>query len=214
MFNRYFEAGEDSLEFLFAHLTIKNIDFALISLTCIMNPPNIDYALYQDKHTYYFSHIQSVLTACGNLYNVFYGNGLWTHRQTNTLNRPALLRDTFNINRRQFPLVFEKAARNTNEHFDERFDDFRWNVGDYNILDHNTPLDMWATILNSHHLRTFNCETGCYHTYVRRSGRLVPMTLDFRRLQEQLLQMKDQIVSHPIFESRWSNRMPGDILEG
>lgn len=96
MFNRYFEAGEDSLEFLFAHLVVKNIDFAKISLRCILDPYPINYELFPDEHTYVFFHIQSVLTACGNLYNVFYGNGSGAyqyHQHGRSVRRTTLLRE-------------------------------------------------------------------------------------------------------------------------
>ena len=214
MFNRYFEAGEDSVEFLFAHLAVKNIDFAKISLSCILEPHCIDYALYQDEHTYFFFHIQSVLTACGNLYNIFYGNGMWMRHHNNDINRPSLLRKTFDINKSKFPLVFDKSVRNTNEHLDERFDEFRWNIGDYNILNRNTPPDMRATILNENHLRTFDRSNNCYYTYIRRDGRFIPKVVDLQELLEQLFRMRTQITTHPIFESRWVDRMPGDILNG
>lgn len=213
MFNRYFEAGEESIPFLFAHLAEKNIDFARISLSCLLERHSIDYTLYHDEHTYYFFHIQSVLTACGNLYNIFYGNGIWNNQRHNGINRPRLLRDTFGINKCHFPLVFDKSVRNTNEHFDERFDEFMWNVGDYNIVDRHTQPEMRETILNNHHLRTFDRSNGCYYTYIRRQGNLIPKTVDFRELSKQLLEMKTLITENTIFESQWVDGMPCHIGE-
>lgn len=219
MFNRYFNAGEDSMEFLFAHMAVKNIDFALISLNCILNPPDIDYDLFRDEHTYYFFHIQSILAACGNLYNVFYGppyvqfSRVGQKKETRQVNRSQTLRSIFGIGKRQFPLVFDKSARNTNEHFDERFDVLRWNVGDYNLLDDDMDPEMRATIMSQHHLRTFDRVSGLYYTYGRKGKRLQRVSVDFRELMKQLQQMREQIVNHPIFESRWVDRMPGDILE-
>lgn len=125
MFNKVTEEIDGRPEFLFAQLAVKNIDFARISLTCVLEPRLIDYTLYQDDHTYIFFHIQSILSACGNLYNIFYGNSFWMRKHPQYSNRPALLRETFCINKKQFPLIFDKAVRNTNEHFDERFDEVR-----------------------------------------------------------------------------------------
>ncbi len=219
MFNRYFEAGEDSMEFLFAHMAVKNIDFALISLNCVLDPQDINYDLFRDENTYYFFHIQSILAACGNLYNIFYGN---THGQFSIAgkgdalcyaNRPQRLRSVFGVGKRQFPLVFDKSARNTNAHFDERFDALHWNVGDYNLLDDDMDPEMRVTIMNQCHLRTFDRRNGCYYTYGRKNKQLQRVSVDFRELMTQLRQMREQIVSHPIFESRWVDRMPGDILE-
>ena len=219
MFNMYFEAGEDSMEFLFAHMAVKNIDFALISLNCILNPPDINYDLFRDEHTYYFFHIQSILAACGNLYNIFYGvpygqfSKVGRRKDQEQVNRPQKLRSVLGVGKRQFPLVFDKTARNTNAHFDERFDALRWNVGDYNLLDDDTTPEMRAAIMNQYHLRTFDRRNGCYYTYGHKSKRLQRVSVDFRELMTQLQQMREQIVRHPIFESRWVDRMPGDILE-
>ena len=215
MFNQYFTAGENSVEFLFGHLAVKNIDFATISLKCILGPQHIDYTLFQDEHTYYFFHIQNILTACGNLYNVFYGNSRWQRMNDGSVaNRPRLLRETFDIGSKGFPLVFDKAVRNTNEHFDERFDLVRWNVGDYNLLDDDMDTEMRATILNHYHLRTFDRSNGIYYTYVcRDKSGLQQVEVNLKELQKQLAVMKEHIVTHPLFESRWVDRMPGDILE-
>lgn len=215
MFNQYFAAGEDSIEFLFAHLAVKNIDFAAVSLRCILEPRRIDYTLFQDEHTYYFFHIQSILTACDNLYNIFYGNFRWQRANDSVVaNRPKLLRETFHIEAKSFPLVFNKAVRNTNEHFDERFDVFRWNVGDYNLLNNTMDAEMRETILNHYHLRTFDRDNGVYYTYVRggKNG-LRQAAVNFYELQKQLAAMRERIITHPIFESRWFDRMPGDILK-
>ncbi|NLH45179.1 MAG: hypothetical protein GX451_03505, partial [Acholeplasmataceae bacterium] len=121
MFNNYFKSDKNNIEFLFANVTVKNVDFALISLSALLDGENIDYNLYNDEHTFCFFHIQSLLTACGNIYNVFYGfsSKLPSH---NNMYRTTLLRNTFGINKSRFPLVFQKEVRNTNEHFDERFD--------------------------------------------------------------------------------------------
>jgi hypothetical protein len=213
MFNRHFEAGEDSLEFLFVHLTVKNMDFALISLSCILGPRNFDYTLYRDEHTFYFFHIQSVLTACGNISNVFYGRSPQLHNRNNAY-RSTHLRNTFNITSSLFPLVFQKEVRNTNEHFDERFDSVRWQIGDYNILDNDTPTDMRETILNQYHLRTFDRTNGCYYTYGRRNHRLLPITYNFNELRNELLRMRELITTHQMFDSQWVDRAPEDILQG
>ncbi len=219
MFNRYFEAGEDSMEFLFAHMAVKNIDFALISLNCVLDPQDINYDLFRDEHTYYFFHIQSILAACGNLYNIFYGHtyGEFSKagkgKNLRQVNRSQTLRSVFGVGKRQFPLVFDKSARNTNAHFDERFDALRWNVGDYNLLDDAVGPEMRAAIMNQYHLRTFDRGNGCYYTHVLRGGQLQQVSVDFQELMTQLQQMRERIVSHPLFESRWVDRTPWDVLE-
>ncbi|MFZ3170693.1 MAG: hypothetical protein WA118_01705 [Carboxydocellales bacterium] len=210
MFNRYFEAGEYNREFLFAHLTVKNIDFALISLECILEREEFDVTLYTDMHTYYFFHLQSLLAACGNISNVFYSFGFGGLRTRRESDRSRELRELFGINRRSFPLVFQKEFRNTNEHFDERIDSFCGNMGDYNILDRYTPQHLRDTVHNNPHLRTFDRECGIYHTFDRS---LRPIQFNLHNLKDELLEMRRRITSAPIFNDGWIDRIPGDIIE-
>lgn len=206
MFNRDFEAVEDNIIFLFAHLTVKNINFALISLKCLLERGDIDQDLYLDEYTYYFFHIQSLLTACGNISNVFY----YGFNNRTTRERHLLLQEHIGITRGQFPLIFQKEARNTNEHFDERFDTFRGQLGDYNLLERNTPQYMRDSIMNSLHLRTFDHTAGIYYTYDRQ---LRPICYKLHELRAQLLGMRERIATRPIFESGWLDHMPGDLVE-
>jgi hypothetical protein len=194
VFNREFEAD---VIFLFAQLSVKNINFALISLRCLLDGRDIDTELYLDEITYYFFHIQSLLTACGNITNVFYNNGYNGRVLTE---RSKLLRCQFGICRDQFPLVFQKEARNTNEHFDERYDVSGSQFGDYNLLDANTTQEMRDSIMNTPHLRTFDRASGIYHTYDRN---FQPIRYDLHELTDQLLEMRRRIAESTIYESGW-----------
>lgn len=208
MFNQYFETGDYNRNFLFAHITVKNIDFALISLECILKRAEFDETLYTDMHTYYFFHLQSLLAACGNISNVFYSLGAFRMRKE--IDRSRELREHFDINRRNFPLVFQKEFRNTNEHFDERIDAFDGNMGDYNILDNDTPHHLRETIRNNPHLRTLDRERGIYYTFNRQ---LMPIQYNLHTLRDELSEMRRRITSAAIFNDGWIDLMPGDIIE-
>ena len=207
MFNRYFEVGENNVEFLFAHLTVKNIDFALVSLQCLLRGDDFDRETYMDEHTYYFFHIQSLLTACGNISNVFYQSGF---NGRSSIERSKLLRERFEIRKSEFALIFQKEVRNTNEHFDERLDAFGGQLGDYNILDNNTPQHMRDTVIHNPHLRTFDRDTGIYYTYNRQ---LRQISYNLHELRHQLEKMRVKITTNSLFDSGWIDRMPGDIIE-
>lgn len=206
MFNKYFNA-EGNIDFIYANITVKNIYFALISLDYILNRQDFDIGIYHDEHTYYFFHIQSLLTACGNISNVFYNHG--NFGGPTATQRSRRLRDLFNVSRTQYPLIFQKEVRNTNEHFDERYEDFRGNVGDYNLLDENTPTHMRNVIRNHPHLRTYDKENGVYYTYNRN---LQPIEFNLYQLQAELQQMLNTISTNPIIESAWVDTMPNEEL--
>lgn len=207
MFNRYFKA-EGNSDFIYANIAIKNINFALISLHYLLDVPDYDIAIYRDEHTYYFFHIQSVLTACGNISNIFYNYGNIGGRISTS--RSQRLRSAFNISRTKYPLTFQKEVRNTNAHFDERYEQFNGKVGDYNLLDANTDSLMRDTILNNPHLRTYDKEKGIYYTYDRNLNRL---EYNFERLRTELNNMLYEINYNPISNVAWVDTMPDEKVE-
>lgn len=218
MLNRYFDASKT--EFLFANICVKNIYFALISLNYILDQPRFDYSIYHDEHTYYFFHLQSLLSACGNITNIFYNcsgsAGKLTAarcsklREKQTTVRCSTLREQFNIKRADFPLIFQKEVRNTSAHFDERYDQYHGSIGDYNILDRDTDPAMRMTIQNNMHLRTYDKEQGIYITYNRQGKRI---TYDLCKLQAELTEMLRRLTENPIFNSAWVDSMPEEGLK-
>lgn len=97
--------------------------------------------------------MQSLLTACGNISNVFYNLGAFDGKADTA--RCQRLRQQFRINKMDFPLVFLKEVRNTNENFDERYEQYHGLIGDYNIIDQDTDPVMRTTIQCNAHLRTY-----------------------------------------------------------
>lgn len=208
MLNRYFKADGNNPDFLYANISVQNIYFALISLDHIFNDAFYNVGIYHDEHTYYFFHLQSLLTACGNISNVFYNHGGFGGKDATQ--RSARLRKSFNITKKEFPLFFQKEFRNTNEHFDERLEQFGYVVGDLNILDENTEPYMRAVINTNPHLRTFDKKNYTYITYDRK---LQPITYDLRELREELNIMLERITSNPAFEEEWITEMTGEIIK-
>lgn len=206
MLNRYFDS-QGNIDFIYANVVVKNIYFALISLNYILYKPDYDIGVYHDEHTYYFFHIQSLLTACGNISNVFYNTG--GHGGNTATQRGRRLRNTFNINKSLYPLVFQKEVRNTNAHFDERYEQFGGNIGDYNLLDHNTDLNMRTIIMQNPHLRTYDKESGIYYTY---NNKMNPISYDLNQLNCELRTMLSKLTENPIFESGWVDSPPEETI--
>lgn len=215
MFNKRFECAEGNMDFVHANMLVKNIRFALISLECIMDRQEIDFALYEDRHTYYFFHLQSLLTACGNICNVLCNEGRGNMRyrmengrriwlSTEIRQRSARLRRILNVNRADFDLIFQKEGRNTNEHFDERYHEIAGGVGDYNIIDENTPIFVREQIEMTPHLRTYNKIEQRYITYkLNNNGVPVRLEYDLQRLRGQLNTLLGRVVKNPIYTCGW-----------
>lgn len=191
MFNEKFAAENELL--MFIKMAIKNTDFALISVDYILNTETIDRNVYEDEHTFYFYYIQNLLAACGNLSNIFNSKLGFVRRIGRTSNiispaeRSKELRGLCNLNLKEFPLIFQKEARNTNMHFDERYDEFNRQLGDYNILDENTPYDMRNEILNTPHLRTYDKQDQVYITIGCNGNRI---EYPLKQLRQELAALK------------------------
>ena len=71
MFNRKIEITKENESILFINAVIENLRYAIISLDAILNGGD-EFGDYYDEHTFYFFHIQSILTAQGNIYNVLF----------------------------------------------------------------------------------------------------------------------------------------------
>ena len=200
MLNRYFKASRENLDFVFLNAVLKNIYFALISLDYIFNHSDFKCGIYHDKHTFYFFHIQSILTACGNISNVFYNYNTFTFvKQEEITARCQRLRALLNISKKTYPLIFQKEVRNTNEHFDERYDQIG-ELGDYNLLDEDTDTFIRDVIITNTHLRTYDVTNFVYYTYGRSMNRI---SYDLRKLRNELIDLRNRIENNPALSSAW-----------
>ena len=209
MLNKYFKASRDNLDFVFLNAVLKNIDFALISLDYIFNHSDFDCAIYHDKHTFYFFHIQSILTACGNIHNVFFNKFHKSYKtpcnktteifQKEISDRCQRLCSLLDVSKEKYPLIFQKEVRNTNEHFDERYNQIG-ELGDYNLLDKNTDSFVHDVIIDNTHLRTYDIEFGVYYTYGWKMNRI---SYDLHQLRGELIELRARIESQPEFTSAW-----------
>lgn len=202
MLNRYFNS-QDNPDLLYANIVLKNIHFALIALEYIFYDHYYNIGMYHDEHTYYFYHIQSLLTACGNISNVFYN----TFSGNTACERSKRLRNQFDVNKTKYPLIFQKEVRNTNEHFDERYEQFNNCIGDYNILDENTDEFMRTVITQNPHLRTYDKENKIYITYNRQLNRI---EYDLTKLQQELFELQGKITSSNLFIDNWTSNIDSE----
>lgn len=197
MFNEEFKITARNKDMLYVKMAIKNVDFAVISLNFILDTESIEQKVYEDNHTFYFYYIQNFLAACGNINNIF-NNHFFnpiriktdTARGISPRERSKELRQLCGVNLKEFPLIFQRQARNTNMHFDERYDEFNSRIGDYNILDENTPADERFKILHTPHLRTYDKQAQEYIT-VGSHGDIIRFPL--RQLRQELIVLKDKL---------------------
>lgn len=203
MLNRHFDSSNNP-DFIYANAVLRNIDYALISLNYIFNKSEFySQDICHNDHTYYFYYIQNILTACGNISNVFYNNSKWDN--VGITQRCNRIRKKYGISKSQFKLIFFKEVRNTNEHFDERYLEFNNNIGDLNLIYDNTDAYMRNTILTEHHLRTYDVSNHIYYTYNRKQNLIV---YDLLELHDELIEMKNIIQNNPLTYTSWDDLDP------
>ena len=184
MFNRQIEITRENESILFINSVIENLRYGLISLDTMFNYDEESvYQRYYDEHTFYFFHMQSVLTAQGNIWNVLYCN--YPQKRQISQERVRKVREAFGIDLSRYPLVGNKKFRNTSAHFDERY--YQYNgVGDMNLLKSDTPASERNAILNTSHLRTIDVENWIYYSY---DGRGRKIRLNLRELRNEMYDM-------------------------
>ena len=184
MFNRRIEITKENESILFINAVIENLRYGLISLDMMFHcDEGSVYQNYYDEHTFYFFHMQSVLTAQGNIYNVLYND--YFDRKIVSQERVKKVRDAFGLDISRYPLVGNKKFRNTNAHFDARYYQYS-GVGDMNLLKTDTSLIERNTILSIPHLRTRDIENWIYYSYDGRGKRIC---LDLRELRSEMYDM-------------------------
>ncbi len=204
MFNRYIAENTD-IDFLYISTALKNIDFALISLNFLFNKNEMYLKDFIDEHTYYFFHIQSILTACGQISNVLNNRSM----NRDTRQRSKRLREFLNLSCKDFPLIFQKEARNTNEHYDERYDKLYGLFGDYNLIRNNSDKTLIKNLNTELHLRTYDIDNQIYNTY---NSQFKPIKYNFNDLRTQLYNLQILITQNPKFHNFWTDFYSGEKL--
>ena len=192
MFNRQIEITRENESILFINAVVENLRYGIISLDMMFHCDKENlYQNYYDEHTFYFFHMQSVLTAQGNIHNVLFNNCF--DKKKICQERVRKVRDACGIDLSKYPLVGNKDYRNSNTHFDERYYCFNV-VGDMNILTKNTSRKVRNAILNTRtpHLRTLDIERWLYFTYNRKGNQIV---LDLRELKCEMYNMLAELCS-------------------
>ena len=194
MFNRKIKISKENQSILFINAVIENLRYGIISLDMMFNcNDNTIRQNYDDEHTFYFFHMQSVLTAQGNIYNVLYNE--YYEKKTISQERVNKVREAFGIDLSKYPLVGNKKFRNTNAHFDERYyqNDI---IGDMNLLTYDTPRQIKDAILNTPHLRTLDLENWLYYSYDKRRKKC--SVLNLKKLRQEMYDMLAELCTYDV----------------
>lgn len=197
MYNEPIKPESGRQGFLFEQNILMNIEFALNGLEHVFHGDlqNNDCGIYKSCYQYYFFYMESVLNACSGIYNVLV---CCNFRNRVAVNRAAILRDYYRIRTCEYPNVFNKNIRNTNEHFDERIDIVQGEMGDFNIITTDMPNVIRDKILDERHLRTIDFQRNVYITYILSDRKLRKVEMDLQSLSTELKRLKSVILSKSV----------------
>lgn len=192
MFNERIEFDDMTEDSLLLATIRMNIEFALVSVRSIIHFAEYDRTAYGNDYVYHFFHVQSLLTACGNINSAFF-----TPRAFSTVNRMTgrydselyrknkdaaiCFREKYGVTKDRYDLVFRKEMRNTVIHSNERIIEHRGRLGDFNIIDQSTPKSDVRKILRTPHLRTIDLRNMVFYTYDRWKRRVEVNLFDLER---------------------------------
>lgn len=199
MFNERIEFDDMTEDSLLLATIRMNIEFALVSVRSIINFAEYDRTAYRNDYIYHFFHVQSLLTACGNITSAFFTPRAFsnvnrvTGRYDSELyrkNKDAAIcfREKYGVTKERYDLVFRKEMRNTVIHSNERIIEHRGRLGDFNIIKQSTPNAEIQEILRTPHLRTIDLRNMTFYTYDR-SKRQIEVNLF--ELERQLVELQN-----------------------
>lgn len=192
MYNHYVEITRETEGLLFINAVIENLRYGLISLNAIFRgeiPED-----YNDEHTFYFFHVQSLLAAQGNIRNILYGT-YFDYRRVSK-HRVETIRDSFGIDLNRYHLLKNSNFRNTNMHFDERYYKLRLD-GDLNLL--RKTDDNYHVLINATHLRALDLDNMIYISCADKGRKI---TMDLRALQQEMQDMLNVLSSLDIRQNK------------
>ena len=161
-----------------------NIISAIKAIEFLLFPKDDTIKDYGGITIYSFYHMQNVLFNCGQIFNLFNDKS----QNSEISNRAIRLLKLYKLDKKRFPIIFDKCARNTWEHIDERIDSCRNIGGDLYVITEDISNFSKMCIENSTCLRIFNSVektyTSCDRDYNTVTIKLNDLNVELTELLE------------------------------
>lgn len=188
--HKYINTPDDAYEAETSYYLHFQLVSALISLDHIYNCKYSDSDLFESKAQYYHYYTDHLLYSLGQIAERF--------RESNNPNstndyfvRRSANRINYGFDKNNYPILSNKAFRNTIEHIDEHNIEVIKKhdaVGGFNTIDENTPEERKDTLRNKRNNHTYTLDLLLKRLYIERED--TPLTMNLDDLKNELLDLK------------------------
>lgn len=178
--HKYINTPNDAYEAETSYYLHFQLVSALISLDHIYNCKYSDSDLFESKAQYYHYYTDHLLYSLGQIAERF--------RESNNPNstndyfvRRSANRINYGFDKNNYPILSNKAFRNTIEHIDEHNIEVIKKhdaVGGFNTIDENTPEERKDTLRNKRNNHTYTLDLLLKRLYIEREDTPLTMNLD------------------------------------
>ena len=178
--HKYINTPDDAYEAETSYYLHFQLVSALISLDHIYNCKYSDSDLFESKAQYYHYYTDHLLYSLGQIAERF--------RESNNPNstndyfvRRSANRINYGFDKNNYPILSNKAFRNTIEHIDEHNIEVIKKhdaVGGFNTIDENTPEERKDTLRNKRNNHTYTLDLLLKRLYIEREDTPLTMNLD------------------------------------
>jgi len=191
--HKYINSADEAYELETSYYLHFQLVSALVSLDHIYKCKYADNDLFESKAQYYHYYADHLLYSLGQIAERFRESS-----DPNKLNdyfvRRAANRNNYEFDNNSFPILSNKAFRNTIEHIDEyNIEVIKKHdaVGGFNIIDEDTAKELTDTLRNKRDTHTYTLDLLLKKLYIERNE--TPLTMQLDDLKQKLLDLKKKV---------------------
>lgn len=190
---KYINTPDDAYEAETSYYLHFQLVSALISLDHIYNCKYSDSDLFESKAQYYHYYTDHLLYSLGQIAERF-RESLDPNKTNDYFVRRAENRNNYGFDKNNYPILSNKAFRNTIEHIDEHNIEVIKKhdaVGGFNTIDENTSKELTNTLRNKRDTHTYTLDLLLKQLYIERNE--TPLTMQLDDLKQELLDLKKKV---------------------
>lgn len=191
--HKYINSAEEAYELETSYYLHFQLVSALISLEHIYNCKYSNNDLFESKAQYYHYFTDHLLYSLGQIAERFKEcNG--SNSTNDYFVRRSANRNNYGFDKNDYPILSNKAFRNTIEHIDEhnvKVIKKHDAVGGFNTIDEDTPEKLKDTLRNKRHTHTYTLDLLLKQLYIERNGTSLTMKLD--DLKQEIIDLKQKV---------------------
>ena len=189
----YYDCGDQAYEAETTYYLDFQIKSALFSLHKLEDHKTIDDSSFGTIAQYYHYYTDHLLYSLGQIAERFRGSNNPNSSNDYFVRRSAN-RNNYGFDKNNYPILSNKAFRNTIEHIDEHNIEVIKKhdvVGGFNTIDEETPQELKDTLRNKRDTQTYTLDLLLKQLYIERNE--TPLTMRLDDLKKEILDLKKKV---------------------